>query len=232
MYEKLKEQVCKANLLLPKYNLITFTWGNVSQIDRQANVVAIKPSGVDYDQLTADKIVILDLDGNLVERDLNPSSDAPTHLELYRSFKEIGGICHTHSPKATMWAQACKEIPCFGTTHADYFYGPVPVTDPMTQEEIADDYELNTGKVIVRRFCRLDNLNPEQTPAVLVANHGPFTWGSNPDKAVESAVVLEQVAEMALGTITINPQQGGIDQTLLGKHYLRKHGKDAYYGQK
>jgi L-ribulose-5-phosphate 4-epimerase len=182
---------------------------------------------VDYDELTPDKIVLLDLDGNIVEGDMRPSSDTPTHLELYRNFKAVGGICHTHSLNATMWAQDCREIPCFGTTHADYFYGPVPLTDIMTDEQIQNEYELNTGKVIVSRFAGMD---PMQTPAVLVANHGPFAWGKNPAAAVESTVVLEYIAAMALGTITINPKQGPIKQTLLDKHYLRKHGKNAYYG--
>ena len=163
-----------------------------------------------------------------VEGTLNPSSDTPTHLELYRNFETIGGICHTHSPNATMWAQACKEIPCFGTTHADFFYGPIPVTEVMTEDEIKDDYELNTGKVIVRRF---DGIDPMQMSAVLVANHGPFTWGADPADAVEATVVLEQIAAMALGTITINPDQGPISRALLDKHYLRKHGNNAYYGQ-
>ena len=229
MHEQLRQTVCLANKQLQAHSLVIYSWGNVSGIDRDAGVVAIKPSGVAYEDLTPGNMVLLDLGGNVIEGDMNPSSDAPTHLELYRNFKTISGVCHTHSPKATMWAQACREIPCFGTTHADYYYGPVPVTESMTAAEIQQDYELNTGKVIVRRF---DNLDAAQVPAVLVANHGPFTWGPNPDKALESAVVLEQVAEMALGTITINPQQGGIDQTLLDKHYLRKHGKDAYYGQK
>jgi len=228
VYEKLKKAVCDANLQLPRQKLVIYSWGNVSAIDRQAAVVAIKPSGVPYDELTPDKIVVLDLDGNSIEGDLKPSSDTPTHLELYRNFKDIGGVCHTHSPHATMWAQACTEIPCFGTTHADYFYGPIPVTDAMTEDEIKTDYELNTGRIIVRRFTGID---PMQMPAVLVANHGPFAWGRTPADAVESMVVLEQIATVALGTITINPKQGQISKALLDKHYLRKHGKDAYYGQ-
>jgi len=229
MHEQLKEAVCRANLELVRHGLVVFTWGNVSGIDRDAGVVAIKPSGVDYDNLTPDKIVLLDLDGNVLEGDLNPSSDTPTHLELYRSFGQIGGICHTHSKYATMWAQAQREIPCFGTTHADYYFGPVPVTDAMTADEIQSDYEFNTGKVIVRRFKDLD---PMAVPAVLVANHGPFTWGRDAAQCVESAVVLEQVAEMALGTIQVNTKQRAISQALLDKHYLRKHGKNAYYGQR
>jgi L-ribulose-5-phosphate 4-epimerase len=173
-------------------------------------------------------MVVLDLEGKIIEGALNPSTDTPTHLELYRNFEAIGGICHTHPPNATIWAQACKEIPCFGTTHADYFYGPIPLTEVMTEEQIKDDYELNTGKVIVERLAGMD---PMQMPAILVANHGPFTWGADPAAAVEATVVLEQIAAMALGTITINPGQGPISSALLNKHYLRKHGKNAYYGQ-
>ncbi len=228
MHEELKKAVCEANLELPKHKLVFCSWGNVSGIDRSEGIIAIKPSGVDYEELTPDKIVLLDLNGNIVEGTLNPSSDTPTHLELYRNFKSIGGVCHTHSSNATMWAQACRGIPCFGTTHADYFYGTVPVTKVMTKEQIENDYELNTGKVIVSRFADID---PMQMPAVLVANHGPFTWGENPTAAVEANFVLEQIAAMALGTFTINPDQGPIADALLDKHYLRKHGKNAYYGQ-
>ncbi|HCO94842.1 MAG TPA: L-ribulose-5-phosphate 4-epimerase [Phycisphaerales bacterium] len=228
MQEELKEAVCEANLELQKQQLVIFSWGNVSGIDRSKGVVVIKPSGVSYDKLTPEKMVLLDLEGKIIEGTLNPSSDTPTHLELYRNFEAIGGICHTHSPNATMWAQACKEIPCFGTTHADNFYGPIPVTKVMTEEQINDDYELNTGRVIVERIAGMD---PMQMPAVLVANHGPFTWGTDPAAAVEETVVLEQIAAMALGTITINPNQGPINISLLEKHYLRKHGKNAYYGQ-
>ena len=228
MLKNLKMQVCDANIELSRQKLVIYNWGNVSGIDREKGIVAIKPSGVSYDELTPDKIVLLDLDGNVIEGDLKPSSDTPTHLELYKNFKNIGGICHTHSPSATMWAQSCRDIPCFGTTHADYFYGAIPVTDKMTKEEIETDYELNTGKVIIRRFEKID---PLQMPAVLVANHGPFTWGKDPASAVESAVVLEQVASMALGTVTVSHNQQGISKILLDKHYLRKHGKDAYYGQ-
>jgi len=228
MYEELRKAVRDANIELQKQRLVICSWGNVSGIDRSAGVVAIKPSGLTYDELTADKVVLLDLDGNIVEGDLNPSSDTPTHLELYKNFEAIGGVCHTHSPVATMWAQSCREIPCFGTTHADYFYGPIPVTEVMTKDEIQSDYELNTGKAIVRRFADID---PMKMPAVLVANHGPFSWGRSPAEAVEATVVLEHVAATALGTITINPGQGPISKALLDKHYLRKHGKDAYYGQ-
>ena len=229
MHEELKQAVCKANIELKTHKLIIYSWGNVSGIDRQAGVIAIKPSGVAYDELTPDKMVLLDLDGKVIEGELSPSSDTPTHLELYRNFKDIGGVCHTHSSNATIWAQACREIPCFGTTHADYYYGAVPVTDVMTPAEIQSDYELNTGKVIVRRFAQL---NPLQMPAVLVANHGPFTWGKTPAGSVESAVVLEQVAAMAMGTLSVNDSQEGISQVLLDKHYLRKHGDNAYYGQR
>jgi len=226
---ELREQVWRANLELKAHKLIIYSWGNVSGIDREKGIVLIKPSGVDYDALRPQDLVALDLEGKVVEGKLNPSSDTPTHLELYRRFEKVGGICHTHSLYATIWSQACRQIPCLGTTHADNFYGPVPVTDPMTPSEIEGDYELNTGKVIVRRFAGLD---PMQTPAVLVANHGPFTWGPTAGKAVENAVVLEQCAQMALGVLQINPGQLEISQTLLDKHYLRKHGKSAYYGQK
>jgi L-ribulose-5-phosphate 4-epimerase len=228
LYEELRKAVCDANIELQKQNLVIYSFGNVSAIDRTVGAVAIKPSGISYDLLTPDRMVILDLDGNIIDGALKPSSDTPTHLELYRNFEAIGGICHAHPTGATMWAQACKEIPCFGTTGADYFYGPIPVTEVMTDDEIRIDYELNTGRVIIRRFAGID---PMKMPAVLVANHGPFTWGKTPAEAVESMVVLEQIATMALGTITINPEQGPISKALLDKHYLRKHGKKAYYGQ-
>ena len=228
MYEELKKAVCDANMELQRRKLVIYSWGNVSGIDRSKGIVAIKPSGLASDQLSPERIVLVDLDGNVIDSSLKPSSDTPTHLELYRNFKSVGGICHTHSTYATMWAQACREIPCFGTTHADYFYGPVPVTKVMTNDEIKSDYELNTGKVIVKRFV---NLDPMQIPAVLVANHGPFTWGKSPAVAVEAAVVLEKIAKAALGTALINPNQTEISKILLDKHYLRKHGKDAYYGQ-
>jgi len=228
MYEKLKKTVCAANIELQTRKLIIYSWGNVSGIDRSEGVIAIKPSGVPYHNLTPDKIVILDLDGNIVEGTLKPSSDTPTHLELYRNFNAVGGICHTHSVHATAWAQACREIPCFGTTHADYFYGAIPVTEAMTKNQIENDYELNTGKAIVRRFSGMD---PMQIPAVLVANHGPFSWGTTAESSVEAMIVLEEIATMALNTITINPKQGRINKTLHDQHYLRKHGKNAYYGQ-
>ena len=229
MHDKLRKAVCDANIQLPAHGLVIYSWGNISEIDRSAGVIAIKPSGVAYQDLTPGKIVLLDLEGNILDGELNPSSDTPTHLELYRNFADIGGVCHTHSPAATAWAQACREIPCFGTTHADFFYGPVPVTEVMTEKEIETEYELNTGKAIVKRFTDLD---PAQFPAALVANHGPFTWGKNASAALEAMVVLEQTAAMAMSTITINPKQGPISKTLLDKHYLRKHGVNAYYGQK
>lgn len=229
MIKELKERVCAANLELEHNKLVICSWGNVSGIDRQAGVVAIKPSGVPYSQLTPDKMVVVDMDGKIVEGNLKPSSDTPTHLELYRHFQQVGGVCHTHSSYATMWAQACREIPCFGTTHADYFYGSVPLTEQLTDDEIKTDYELNTGKVIVRRY---KGIEPLSKPAALVAGHGPFTWGKTPMASVESAIVLEEVAKMASGTLAINPAQTAIRQTLLDKHYLRKHGQNAYYGQK
>jgi len=228
MYDELREEVCKANLKLKEQGLVIYSWGNVSGIDRPNGVVAIKPSGISYNELMADKIVLLDLEGKILKGDLHPSSDTPTHLELYRQFEGIGGVCHTHSIYATIWAQACREIPCLGTTHADNYYGSIPLTEELQDSEIRSDYELNTGKVIVRRFKDLD---PLKQPAVLAANHGPFTWGKSPGKAVENAVVLEQVAKMAFGTLLLNPDQKPILQALLDKHFLRKHGTDAYYGQ-
>lgn len=228
MHEELRSAVCQANMELCAHNLTIYSWGNVSGIDRSAGVVVIKPSGVAYEKLTPDNMMVIDLDGDVVEGDLKPSSDTPAHLELYRNFETVGGVCHTHSTNATIWAQACKEIPCFGTTSADYFYGAIPVTESMTAEQIKSDYELNTGKVIVKRFADID---PLQMPAVLVANHGPFTWGKTPAEAVEAAVVAERVARMALGTVLVNPKQREISQALLDKHYFRKHGEDAYYGQ-
>jgi L-ribulose-5-phosphate 4-epimerase len=229
MLEELKIKVCDANIELKRQHLVLYSWGNVSGIDRTNGIVAIKPSGVPYDDLKPDHIVLLDLSGRIIESKMSPSSDTPTHLELYRQFDCIGGICHTHSCYATMWAQACKEIPCLGTTHADNFYGSIPVTALMTSEEIKKDYELNTGKVIIERFRHLD---PLQIQAVLVANHGPFTWGIDVSKAVENAVVLEEISQITFGSLQLNANQQAISELLLSKHYLRKHGKDAYYGQK
>lgn len=229
MLENLKEKVLKANLDLPEHNLVIFTWGNVSGIDRETGLVVIKPSGVPYNKLKASDMVVVDLDGNIVEGDLNPSSDTPTHLVLYRHFKNIGGIVHTHSPWATSWAQAGKSIPALGTTHADYFYGDIPCTRKMTKAEIEGDYETETGNVIVETF---QNIEPDHMPGVLVNNHGPFTWGKDPDDAVHNAVVLENIAMMAFNAFVINPGVDRMDQVLLDKHYLRKHGANAYYGQK
>ena len=229
MLENLKEEVFKANMLLPKYDLVTFTWGNVSGIDREKNLVVIKPSGVEYEKMTKDDMVVVDFDGNVVEGNLKPSSDTATHIELYKNFKDIKGIVHTHSTYATIWAQAGINLPALGTTHADYFYGDIPCTRKMTKEEIESNYEKETGKVIVERFS---NINPNDMKAVLVNCHGPFTWGESPLKAVENSVVLEEVAKMALNSKLINNTLESMDQSLLDKHFLRKHGKNAYYGQK
>lgn len=229
MLEGLKEQVWKANLELPKYGLVTFTWGNVSGIDREKGLVVIKPSGVEYDTMTADDMVVVDLDGNVVEGKWKPSSDTPTHLVLYKAFPNIGGVVHTHSRWATSWSQAGREIPAYGTTHADYFYHGIPCTRKMTPEEIAGAYELETGNVIVETF---ESLPADDIPAVLVHSHGPFTWGTDPFNAVHNAVVLEELAFMAFHTEALKPGIETMQQELLDKHYLRKHGKDAYYGQK
>lgn len=226
--KEIREQVLEANLELVRQGLVVSTFGNASGILRSESLVAIKPSGVSYDSLKPSDLVITDLDGKIVEGTLRPSSDLATHLELYRSFDHIGGVVHTHSRYATSWAQAQQEIPCFGTTHADYFHGPVPLTERMTPEEILEAYELNTGKVIARRF---ENLDPRSFPAVLVAGHGPFCWGASAPDAAHSAVLLEEIARIAFLTRTINPSVQAIDQTLLDKHFLRKHGPKAYYGQ-
>jgi L-ribulose-5-phosphate 4-epimerase len=228
MFEQLRRDVCRQNQALVEHGLVVFTWGNVSAIDRGRGVVAIKPSGVAYQDLTAEMIVLVDLEGTVVEGDLRPSSDTPTHLELYRSFVEVGGICHTHSRAASAWAQAAREIPCFGTTHADFFHGSIPLTDPPSSTEIAGNYERATGTGIVRRFSGLD---PMAMPAVLVAHHGPFTWGRNAAEAVTNAAALEHIASMALDTLIINAGATPIANDLLNKHFFRKHGASAYYGQ-
>ncbi len=228
MLKKLKEQVCDANVALSRSGLVILTWGNVSGIARDKSIVAIKPSGISYDELTPDKIVFVDLNGNIVEGKYKPSSDAPTHLELYKNFKTIGGICHTHSTYATAWAQAGIPIPCFGTTHADSFYGSIPVTDKLPKNMIQKDYELNTGKLIVETFRKIDY---EHFPGVLVADHGPFVWGKSPQQAVENAIILEEIAKIALLTKQLNPSKKSISKALRDKHFFRKHGSDAYYGQ-
>lgn len=229
--DNLINEVLEANLLLPRFGLVVFTWGNVSAIDRRNGIIVIKPSGVSYESMTKEHMVVLDLEGRILSGNYKPSSDTDTHLELYRSFPEIGGIVHTHSRQATSWAQACRPIPAYGTTHADYFYGEIPCTRKLTAEEIKTSYEWNTGKVIVETFQKRD-LNPKAMPGVLVAGHGPFAWGKNAYDAVHNAVVMEECALMALNTRLINPDIDPIEQTLLDKHYLRKHGAGAYYGQK
>lgn len=231
MLEQLKEEVLAANLALPKHHLVTFTWGNVSAVDRERGVIVIKPSGVEYDVMTAEDMVVVDLaSGKVVEGNKKPSSDTPTHLELYRQFEHIGGIVHTHSRHATVWAQAQRDLAAFGTTHGDYFYGSIPCTRLMKDAEIEGEYELETGKVIVETF-RERGIDPMQVPAVLVASHGPFAWGKDADNAVHNAVVLEEIAYMNLFSLQVNSQLGAMQQSLLDKHYLRKHGKNAYYGQ-
>ncbi|RHR56397.1 L-ribulose-5-phosphate 4-epimerase [Clostridium sp. AF18-27] len=229
MLEQLKKEVYEANMLLPKYNLVTFTWGNVSGIDRESGLFVIKPSGVDYDKLRPEDMVVVDLDGNRVEGEMNPSSDTATHVELYKAFPNIGGIVHTHSPWATSWAQAGRGIPCYGTTHADYMYGEIPCVRNLTREEIEEAYEKNTGVLIAEYFKDKDYV---AMPAVLCKNHGPFTWGKNAHEAVHNAVVLENVAMMACRCEMVNPQVQPAPQELQDKHYLRKHGPNAYYGQK
>ncbi len=230
MLEELKKIVCEANLELPRYGLVTFTWGNVSQIDRESGLFVIKPSGVDYDKLTPDDMVVMDLNGNRVEGHYKPSSDTPTHLELYKAFPEIGGVVHTHSSYATSWAQAGRDIPCYGTTHADYIYGAVPCLRCLTKEEIDEAYETNTGLLIVDYF-RKTGRDILGVPAALCKNHGPFTWGKDAAEAVHNAVVLEEVAKMAYRCETINPKVAPAPQELQDKHYYRKHGANAYYGQ-
>ena len=229
MLEQLKKEVYEANMLLPQHGLVTFTWGNVSGIDREKGLFVIKPSGVDYDKLRPEDMVVVDLEGNVVEGNLNPSSDTPTHVELYNAFTDIGGIVHTHSSWATSWAQAGRGIPCYGTTHADYMYGEIPCVRNLTKEEIEEAYEKNTGVLIADYFKNADHI---AMPAVLCKNHGPFTWGKNPAEAVHNAVVLEEVAKMAVHCELINREVLPAPSELQDKHYYRKHGANAYYGQK
>lgn len=231
MLEALKEQVCRANLLLPKYNLVTFTWGNVSGVDREQGLMVIKPSGVDYDGMAPEDMVVVSLEtGKRVEGKWKPSSDTDTHVALYNAFPGLGGVVHTHSRWATSFAQAGRGIPAYGTTQGDYFYGEIPCTRRMTPEEIAGKYELETGNVIIETY-RERGIDPEQVPAALVHSHGPFAWGTDPENAVHNAVVLEECAFMALHALMLEPQLPPMQQELLDKHYLRKHGANAYYGQ-
>lgn len=230
MLERLKEEVYKANMELPRYGLVTFTWGNVSGIDREKGLFVIKPSGVEYDKLTPADMVVVDLNGQKIEGKLNPSSDTATHVEIYKAFGEVGGIVHTHSSYATSWAQAGRDIPCYGTTHADYIYGEVPCLRCLTAEEIEENYETNTGRLIAGEFARLGK-DPMAVPAVLCKNHGPFAWGKNAGEAVHTAVVLEEVARMAYRAETINAGILPAPKELQDKHYYRKHGAGAYYGQ-
>jgi L-ribulose-5-phosphate 4-epimerase len=231
MLESLKKTVWEANMELPKYGLVTFTWGNVSGIDRESGLVVIKPSGVPYEEMRPEHMVVVDLDGKVVEGNLRPSSDTPTHVVLYKAFPTIGGVVHTHSPWATSWAQAGRSLPALGTTHGDYFYGEVPCTRPMTEAEIQGAYELETGNVIVETFEKR-GIDPAQVPSVFVFSHAPFCWGKDPHNAVHNAVVLEECSKMAVHTYALNPNTQPMDQNLLDRHYLRKHGANAYYGQK
>ena len=228
MLESLKQKVYEANMELPKRGLITYTWGNVSGIDRETGYFVIKPSGVDYDLLKPEDMVVMDLEGNKIEGHLNPSSDTPTHIELYKAYPEIGGVVHTHSPWATSWAQAGRYIPCYGTTHADYFYGDIPCARLLTENEIEKNYEKNTGLVIVET---IGDENPLFVPGILCSNHGPFTWGKDAHDAVHNAVVLEEVAKMASCTESINKNSSKAPQSMQDKHFMRKHGPNAYYGQ-
>lgn len=228
MLEDLKQRVLVANLELPKHNLVTFTWGNVSGINREKNLIVIKPSGVPYELLKIDDMVVVDFEGNVIEGELNPSSDTATHIVLYKMFPDIGGVVHTHAPYSTSWAQAGRSIPPLGTTHADYFYGTIPCTRAMTEKEINGKYELETGNVIVETF---KNLNSNDIPSVLVHSHAPFSWGKDPEEALHNAVVLEEVAKMAIQTYQLNSHVSNMDQVLLDKHFLRKHGSTSYYGQ-
>ena len=230
MLEKLKEKVLQANLDLVKNKLVLFTWGNVSEIDRESNLIVIKPSGVSYDDMTAEDMVVVDLNGKVVEGKLRPSSDTPTHIEFYKAFPNVGGVTHTHSTFATSWAQAGRDIPFYGTTHADYFYGDIPCARSLTKEEIEGEYEKNTGLVIIERFKK-DNLNPIEVPGVLIKSHGVFAFGKDADGSVYNATVIEEVAKMAFITEQVNPNVQRADKFMMDKHYLRKHGKNAYYGQ-
>lgn len=229
MLEDLKRVVFEANLALPMYGLVTFTWGNVSGVCREKELVVIKPSGVSYNEMTAEDMVVVNFAGEVIEGNLNPSSDTPTHIVLYQNFPDIGGVVHTHAPWSTSWAQAGRSLPALGTTHGDYFYGTIPCTREMTKEEINGAYELETGNVICETF---KNKNPNDIPSVLVHSHAPFSWGKNPKEAVHNAVVLEEVAKMAFQTYQLNALAPDMNQVLLDKHYLRKHGSSAYYGQK
>ena len=230
MLEELKKIVFEENLELLKRELVIYTWGNVSGLDRESKTFAIKPSGVDYDVMKAEDMVILDLEGNKIEGKYKPSSDTATHIELYKAFPEIGGIVHTHSSYATSWAQARRDIPAFGTTHADYFYGDIPCARPLTKDEIEGEYEKNTGLVIIETLKKR-NINPMDIPGIIISSHGPFAWGKDAKEAVHNAVVMEELAKMAYRTIQINPQIKSVEQYLLNKHYFRKHGANAYYGQ-
>ena len=230
MLEALKREVLEANLALPTYGLVTFTWGNVSAIDRDKGLVVIKPSGVAYDGMSVDDMVVVDLDGKVVEGSRKPSSDTPTHVELYAAFEALGGIVHTHSAWATSWAQAGRGIPALGTTHADYFFGDVPCTRPMKREEIEGSYEYETARVIIETFAERE-INPAHIPAVVVSGHGPFTWGKDAHEALHNAVVLEEVAKLAYRALSLSPDKGPIQEELLTKHFQRKHGPKAYYGQ-
>lgn len=230
MLEELKKEVYEANILLPKYGLVTFTWGNVSAIDRKSGYFIIKPSGVSYDGMTKEDMVVMDLEGNKIEGKWNPSSDTKTHIEIYKKFKDVGGIVHTHSPYATSWAQAGRSIPCYGTTHADYFYGEIPCLRCLTEEEIEEAYETNTGRLIVSEFERMQK-DPLAVPSALCQYHGVFSWGKDAEEAVHNAVVTEEVAKMAYRTEAINPHVEAAPKALQDKHYFRKHGANAYYGQ-
>jgi L-ribulose-5-phosphate 4-epimerase len=231
MLDDLKKSICDANRALPSSGLVCLTWGNVSGIDRDAGIFGIKPSGVDYNALVPDDIVLLDLDGNVVEGKLNPSSDTKTHLALYRAWEGIGGVTHTHSPSATAWSQANKGLPCFGTTHADHFCGTVPICRALTAAEVDEDYEANTGKAIIEHFAE-HKIDPKAVPAVLQLHHAPFTWGKNAGDSLKNSIALEMCARMGLDTLTLSPETQPIPQHILDKHYMRKHGPGAYYGQK